>query len=284
MWEYFVGLLGLLRAYQGVRFFFINRRIKGAVPIVAEAQPFFKDVVGSKKVALMLHGFTSSPKEFRDLTEFLAKRKISSYVPLLPGHGTSPERLSVVKYYQWIEFVEEQVALLAQDYDEIYIIGNSFGGNLALLCSQISSKIKGVVTLGTPIYFTRDKLSRYVLFPIARRIKIFQDKKYPSTGAKKLMTNKAWSYQSVPMRSLSQLLKIVTLTKKSLSKVTKPLLVMQVLGDHLISSESADFIITKSKSGAKRVVTIPQSYHMFLIGKHSSKVHEEILHFIKNRR
>ena len=284
MWEYLIGLLGLLRAYQGMRFFFIKRRITGAVNIVPEAEPFFKRVNGSNKVVLAIHGFTSSPKEFRDLADYLAKRKISFYAPLLPGHGTSPERLSVVKYYQWIEFVEEQIAMLSKDFDEIYLVGNSFGGNLALICAQYSSKIKGIVTLATPIYFRRDKLNRFFLFPIARRIKLFQDKKYKSKIAKNLMTKKTWSYQSVPFRSMTQLLKVVNLTKKTLSKVTKNLLIMQVEKDHIVSPESADYMVSKSKSSTKRIVTIPESYHMFLIDNYASRVHEEILHFIKTGR
>ncbi|MEK6908749.1 MAG: alpha/beta fold hydrolase [Nanoarchaeota archaeon] len=282
MWEYIVGLLALLRAFQGIRFFLIKRRVRGPVPIVSEAKPFFKKVPG-QKVALLLHGFTSSPKEFRDLSNYLAKNGMSSYAPLLPGHGTSPERLAVMSYYHWVESVEEQISMLAQDYNEIYLIGNSFGGNLALICAQYSPKIKGVVTLGTPMFFRRDKVRRFVFFPILRRIKLFQAKKYKTPFAKKLMTEKAWSYQSMPLRSLSQLLKLLSLTKKSLPKIKKPLLVMQVDKDHLVDPESSNYIISKSASKYKKIITIPESYHMFLIDKYAYLVHKEILDFIENK-
>ena len=175
-WQYIIGLLAVLRAYRGLRFFFIKRRITGPGKINLEARPFVIKM-GAKKVALLLHGFTTSPREFRDLARYLAKNNISVCAPLLPGHGTSPERLAVTKYYQWVEYVEEQINNLAREYDEIYIVGNSFGGNLALICAQSSPKIKGIVTLGTPIFFRRDKLNRFILFPLLRRIKIFQDKK-----------------------------------------------------------------------------------------------------------
>ena len=280
MWEYLIGLFALLRAFHGIRFFLIRRRVKGPVPIVPEANPFFKKVQGTK-VALLLHGFTSSPREFRDLSNYLAKKGISSYAPLLPGHGTSPERLAVVSYYNWIESVQAQITMLAQDYDEIYLIGNSFGGNLALVCANYSDKIKGVVTLGTPIFFKKDRIGRFIIFPILRRIKLFQAKKYESIHAKKLMTEKAWSYQSMPLRSLSQLLKLLALTKKTIPNIKKPLLVMQVWGDHLVDTESSEYIISKSASTSKRVITIPKSYHMFLIDKYAPLVHKEIFNFIK---
>src|SRR3989344_8099690 len=128
MWEYLIGLFALLRAFHGIRFFLIKRRVKGPVPIVPEANPFFKKVQGTK-VALLLHGFTSSPREFRDLSDYLAKKGISSYAPLLAGHGTSPERLAIIKYYQWIESIQANINMLEKSYNKIYLVGNSFGGN-----------------------------------------------------------------------------------------------------------------------------------------------------------
>ena len=148
MFEYIIGLLGLLRAYRGAYFFLIKRRIKGPAPIMVGAEPFFIRRPG-KKVALMIHGFTSSPKEFRRMGNTLARQGISVCAPLLPGHGTSPERLSIVKYNQWLEFIEEQIKMLEKDYDSIYLVGNSFGGNLALLSHNCSKKIK--IRISTPL-------------------------------------------------------------------------------------------------------------------------------------
>lgn len=284
MIEYIVGLLGILRAFQGIRFFLIKRRIKGALPIVKEAEPFFNRVQGSKKVALLIHGFTTSPKEFKGLSKSLAENGISSYALLLPGHGTSPERLSIVKHYQWIEYVEQQIAMLSKEYSEIYLIGNSMGGNLALICAQYSKKIKGVVTLGTPIIFKREKFGKFFLFPLIKSFKFFQEKKYSIKGKKKLVTEKAWSYHSVPLVSMNQLVKIVNLTKSKLPSIKKPLLIMQVVRDHLISNESSTYIISRVSSSSKRVVTIPESYHNFLIDKYARYVNKEITQFIQQGR
>jgi carboxylesterase len=233
---------------------------------------------------LLIHGFTTSPKEFRGLSDYLANRGISSYALLLPGHGTSPERLSIIKHYQWIEYVEQQIAMLSKEYNEIYLIGNSMGGNLALICAPYSKKIKGIVTLGTPIIFQREKFGKYFLLPLIKSFKIFQDKRYKIKNKKKMMSEKTWSYQSVPLVSLNQLIKIVNLTKKILPSVKKPLLVMQVVRDHLVSKESSSYIISKSSSQTKRIVTIPESYHVFLVDKYADYVNREIAYFISEGR
>ena len=143
MWKYLLGLWALLRAYQGIRFFLIRRRVRGPVSIMPASEPFFIRKKGNK-VVLLVHGFTSSPGEFRRLGNFLARKNLSVYAPLLPGHGTSPERLSLIKYFEWVEFLEMEIKMLEKYYSEIYLVGNSFGGNLALILAEKSIKIKGV--------------------------------------------------------------------------------------------------------------------------------------------
>jgi len=277
MWEYIVGLLALLRAFTGLRFFLIKRRVKGPVKIVSEAEPFFNRVSGNK-VALLLHGFTSSPKEFRDLSDYLAKNGISSYAPLLPGHGTTPERLAVIKYYQLIEFVQEQINMLAKDYEEIYIVGSSFGGNLALLCSNHSPKIRGIITLGTPIFFRRHRLNKYFLLPVLRRIKLFQKK--PKRVRDFIDTHNG-SYKVVPLRAAYEMTKILELSKKELKNISKPILVMHVENDSVISEESHEYILNHVSSKNKIEYEVPESNHVALLGRYANLVNKNILEFIR---
>jgi len=276
MWEYIIGLFALLRAFTGIRFFLIKRRVKGVVKIVPEAEPFFKKVNGNE-VALLIHGFTSSPREFRGLSDYLARKGISSCAPLLPGHGTSPERLSIVKYYQLIESVEEHIDMLARDYDKIYLVGNSFGGNFALLCSNYSEKIKGVITLGTPIFFRRHRLNKYLILPVLRRIKLFQKK---PKRAIEFVSKKGWSYKVIPLRAAYEISKILELSKKELPSVTKPVFTMYVKNDSVVSEDSHKYILDNISSKKKTEFEIPESYHVFILDKYADLVNKKIFEFI----
>ncbi len=276
MFEYIIALLALLRTLTGIRFFLIKRKVKGPVSIIPEAQPFFKKVPGNK-IALFIHGFTASPKEFKDLSEYLAKKGISSYALLLPGHGTSPERLALIKYYQWIEAVQENIDIISKDYKEIYLVGNSFGGNLALICANHSEKIKGIITLGTPIVFRRHKINRYFLLPILKRIKLFQKK---SKRSLEFIKNRGCSYNTVPLRSANEMLKAVELSKKELKKIKKPILVMHVKNDPVVSEESHKYILEKISSQKKVDFEVPESYHVFILDKYAPLVNEKIGNFI----
>ena len=227
---------------------------------------------------MLLHGFTSSPREFRDLSDYLAKHRISSYAPLLPGHGTTPERLAVLKYYQLIEFVQEQINMLAKDYEEIYLVGSSFGGNLALLCTNHSFKIKCIITLGTPIFFRRHKLNKYFLLPILRRVKIFQKK--PKRVRDFIDTHNG-SYRVVPLRAAYEMTKILELSKKELKNIFKPVLVMHVENDSVISEESHGYILNHVSSKRKSEFEVPESNHVALLGKYANLANKKILGFIK---
>jgi carboxylesterase len=50
---------------------------------------------------LLVHGFTGSPASMRPWGEFLHSKGYTVRVPLLPGHGTTPEDLNKVKWQEW---------------------------------------------------------------------------------------------------------------------------------------------------------------------------------------
>lgn len=276
MWEYLVGLLALLRAFTGIKFFLIKRRVKSTVKIFPEAEPLFNRVYGTK-VALLIHGFTASPREFRELSKYLAKKGISSYAPLLPGHGTTPERLAVIKYYQWVESVQENINMLASDYKEIYLVGSSFGGNLGLICANYSSKIKGIITIATPIFFKKHRLNRYFLLPFLRRIKIFQTK--PKRVRDFIDTHNG-SYKVIPLRAAYEVSKVTDLSKKILGEITKPILTIHVRNDSVVSPESHKFILNNIHSKKKTDFEIPESNHVALLGKYARLANKSVFDFI----
>lgn len=274
---YIVGFFALLSIYNEINFFLIKRKVVGPIKIMKGAESFSKKK--GKKVALLIHGFSSSPREFKELGTLLAKNNISFHAPLLPGHGTSPERLAITKYFQWIESINETIKNLEKDYKEIYLIGNSLGGNLALISANKSKKIKGIVTLGTPMLYRRDKLKRYVLFPILKRIKLFQKKSYDRDMTE--IDKRRVSYNIIPLKSINHVLKTVSLSKKNLKNIKTPILVMQTKNDGVTNEVSGKYIIENIPSKNKELVTIPESYHVFILDKYRKQANKIILDFIK---
>jgi carboxylesterase len=282
MITYIIALAILIRLYNIFSFFMIKRRTRGPAKITKGSEAFNYET--GEKVALIIHGFTSTPRETRRLANFLQKNNISVSAPLLPGHGTSPERLAVVKYHEWLAHVEGELKKLEKKYKEIYIIGNSFGGNIGILMINSSKKVRGLITLGTPILFPYEKISRYFIIPILRRIKLFQRKKYNAKGVELLMQKRCNSYLSIPLTSVPQFTKVLDLSKKAIPTIKKPLFVVQSEEDTVIKVESARFILDNARSKEKEFFSIKKSYHNILIDRENPTMNKKILDFIKKDR
>lgn len=139
--------------------------------VPAERRPYLiNSTNGSRRVGcLMLHGFLGSPGSSQPLAHFLAERGVTTYAPLLPGHGHWPDKLYKISHRRWLAEAEEALHQFSQQVDDIVIVGHSMG---AVLGSHLVVKqgqhaaICGVVML-SPVYDIPDnrlKLMRYLRY------------------------------------------------------------------------------------------------------------------------
>lgn len=140
--------------------------------VPAARRPFFLPAATNNQPTtgcLMLHGFMGSPGSSRPLSEYLAERGISSYAPLLSGHGHWPDKLYQVSRHAWLAEAEEALQKMAQKHDNIVVIGHSMGAVLgahAILKHQPAISVRGIIML-SPVYEIPDsrlKLMRYLRY------------------------------------------------------------------------------------------------------------------------
>ena len=86
----------------------------------------------SKLGCYIIHGFSSSTYETKELAEFLGENGYHTLTRNLPGHGTDVDECNRVKYQDWLSFIEQDIADLSNKVDKICVIGMSMGGALAL--------------------------------------------------------------------------------------------------------------------------------------------------------
>ena len=101
--------------------------------------------IESKDGVYIIHGFTNSTYETRDLAEYLGNQGFYTLAINLPGHGTTPEDCNRVKYTDWIEFTEQRLADLSARCDKIFICGISMGALLAMHLATVFP-INGLIT------------------------------------------------------------------------------------------------------------------------------------------
>src|SRR5512147_586120 len=129
--------------------------------IIPTAEPFFFLGDRSQPGCLLIHGFTSTPKEMRWMGEYLNRHGYSCLGIRLAGHATDPEDMIRSNWTDWTASVEDGYHLLRGVTDSIFLIGLSMGGVLSLLMSTRLA-VKGVIAMSTPYELPDDRRLRHI--------------------------------------------------------------------------------------------------------------------------
>ncbi len=233
-----------------------------------------------KKALLLIHGYTSTPQGFRRFAKYLQANGYGVRAPLLPGHGTVPEHLEKITWQEWLYTVEKEYWKLKERYSRVGIVGVSLGGNLSLLLASKYQKINGVVCIGTPmkLKFSNAYKTAILFSPVKKYLK----KRYPKWVIKNVKSLRSTSYGIVPLKNIKQLMEVIEESKKMLSEVQCPVLILQAHPDIVIRKKSAKTIFEKISSENKRIILLKKAYHVPLFGKKERRVvFRETLNFFE---
>ncbi len=100
---------------------------------------------------LLVHGLTDSPYFMMSLGKFFQANCFRVMSILLPGHGTRPGDLLQVKWQEWEKAVAFGTNALAAEVDNIYLLGFSTGGTLAINQSLHDTRIMGLLLFSPAI-------------------------------------------------------------------------------------------------------------------------------------
>ena len=113
--------------------------------IIPTAEPFLLMGETSKPACLLIHGFTSSPKEMRWMGEFLNGHGYTCLGVRLTGHATEPEDMIRSNWTDWTASVEDGYQLLRCLSDRKYRNGRS---RPALVGHQCRCRRRGAISYG----------------------------------------------------------------------------------------------------------------------------------------
>lgn len=231
---------------------------------------------GNQVGILLIHGFTGSPSEMRYLGEYLKDKGFTVKGVLLKGHGTSPQDMKKTNYKDWIKSAEEGYHELAASCDEVFMIGFSMGGAIALHLAQ-KYDVKGIASLSTPIKI----LNRQYYIGTAVKYFRFIVRKQPYMVKQK--DPFIIGYDKTPLKNILDLLQLVNLIKANLHKVDKPILIMQSYGDGTVHPSSANFIYKRVASTDKSIIFLHKSGHVITCDCEKEQVFDEVHSFISKR-
>lgn len=224
---------------------------------------------------LLCHGFTGSTHSLRPFADALVEAGLRVSLPLLPGHGTTWEDLNTRKWQEWYSEVETAYAELSRACDEIFVVGLSMGGALALRLAAHHPAIRGVV-LVNPSLTTADHRFR-VLPALARFAASFPG--ITNDIAKPDMNEQG--YDRVPLRALVSLTRLWSTVENDLPNVRQPLIVFRSVTDHVVDPSSIDLLYRKAGSPDITERPLERSFHVATLDFEAEDIFAESLDFIR---
>ena len=207
-----------------------------------ENRPFCAsdDTAKNKVGILLVHGFTGSPWEMRDIGLHLSQSGAYSLGIRLPGHGTSAEDLAERSYEEWLTAVEVGHRHLSEKCDQVIGVGLSTG-SLLLLAAAEKLPFAGLILLSPYLKM------RQFLAPLAG---IFQhwvkfNRRPVDIGLS------PYYYCDRPIATVHQINRLIRRVKGTLSTIKIPTLVACSSGDKTVRSESAITLYNKLGSSRK---------------------------------
>jgi len=221
-----------------------------------------------KKSCLLIHGFGGSREEVSPLAQHLTEQGYRVICPSLKGHTGKRRDLKNISYVDWILSAEQELQELITTSEQIYVVGFSMGGLIAL---NLASKyhVDGVVTLNTPIYYWDVKRIALNLLEDIKKKKLENTRRYLQSSSK------------FPMSAMLNFRLILSKTKSLIGEVHSPVFIAQALEDDTVRKSSATYIYRNIGSQNKTVKFYPDSGHLILWSCCSSQVIQDVTDFIK---
>ena len=97
------------------------------------------------RAVLFVHGYAGYPGEMVSIASFLYSAGFDCYVPRLPGMGTSGEDFVRSGLADWLGLVDNAIADLKLNYQNVYAVGHSMGCSLLALADRDNMLDKAVM-------------------------------------------------------------------------------------------------------------------------------------------
>jgi carboxylesterase len=176
----------------------------------------------------------------------------------------------------WYAEVERAFDELRAASDEIFVMGMSMGGCLALRLAELhGSEVSGLV-LVNPSVTAESRL--FLLAPVLKRIV----PSLPGLGSdikKDGVTELA--YDRVPVKAAATLPGLWRITRASLDQVRQPVLIYRSSVDHVVGPANLEILRRALPAGQLEVIMCENSYHVATLDNDAETIFAGSLEFVR---
>ncbi|HTX85260.1 MAG TPA: alpha/beta fold hydrolase [Streptosporangiaceae bacterium] len=245
------------------------------MPIMPGAEAYAHD--GGPTGALLCHGFTGSPQSLRPWAEYLAKAGLTVSLPRLPGHGTTWQEMARTRWEDWFAEVDRAFNELQQRCDEIFVMGLSMGGCLAVRLAEIRGPaVRGLVLVNPSLVV--DNKALFAIAPVLKLVVpsvkgIASDIKNPQATE--------LGYERTPTKAAATLPGLWRSTQQHLSELTQPILAFHSTDDHVVGPASLKVLASALRPGQLEVRELADSYHVATLDNDAEAIFAGSLEFVR---
>jgi carboxylesterase len=219
--------------------------IPGGTVVRETARPVF--LRGGTSAALLLHGFTGTPRELTPLGSTLHAAGFTVSIPRLPGHGTNGADFAQTGWRDWLGACTDAYRELRSAAARIFLAGLSMGGLLAVMLASRFPFER--IALAAPALRTRNPLIRLapVLSPLVRRLPASHAEQYEDAD-EQFMADEYWRWRFPG--PLAELLRLQRMAVRALPQVEADTLTLIGSEDQTVPLSVLGLV--ESRVGARR--------------------------------
>jgi carboxylesterase len=244
------------------------------VPVLPGAEPFHHD--GGPVGVVLCHGFTSTPQSMRPWAEYLASSGLTVSLPRLPGHGLRWQDCNLTTWQDWYGAVDREFARLGTRCEQVFAMGQSMGGALALRLAELRGPEVAGLVLVNPSVTSLDP-RRHALRVLRRVVPSFpgiaNDIRKP--GQVEL------AYDRLPLDAAHSVRRLHRIVCSDLPRVDQPLLLFRSREDHVVEPVNSELVLSRVSSTDVEEVVLEESYHVATLDNDAERIFAGSLGFVR---
>lgn len=252
-----------------------------ATGVILGAEPFFYQG-DNREAVLMIHGYTSTPRDLRELGERIHGLGYTVLGPLLPGHGTHPTALDDVRWPQWYAAVQQEYRRLRQGHVKIHAVGFSMGGSLSLHLAA-NARVEKLVLLSPFLKIAYHKAhvlpEEWLVYTVGRLLRHLK-KTYSGNCNHPEERMRHIAYFHYALSSINQALELVNVIKGEVDRIHNKVLIIHAEGDRTTSPSASRKLYDQLPSKEKRFVWLRKSNHIITHDYDKEIVFSEVARFL----
>jgi carboxylesterase len=197
-------------------------------------------------------------------------------LPLLPGHGTTPQDMALTRWADWSAAIEAAYETLAARCDNVVVAGLSMGGALTAWLGTRHQEIAALIAVN-PLIDPHAPLWQ----GLTDAARASSEQFLPAVGsdiAKPGITESA--YDAVPVAPLLNLTGPLEQLTEALPQITSPTLLFTSPHDHVVDPASSKLWAQRA-SGPVQSIEMPDSYHVATLDYDRERINTESVRFAR---